>query len=165
VPGATLDKNGIRPFTSAGAIQLNELTNSTATPTFGKNVPSSTLTDPAVLEGWGRARLQLGVTPSAAQHQLAPARGGERAAVVPRRRKFGNQTVTVDTPLQFRQQQLRRSVVLRQRASRCEPAQRRATTRSAACMTLKPSVVAQAPAGPTAPFVSRQTTAARDQYL
>ena len=41
-----LDANG-SPFNSAGQVQLNELTNSTSTPSFGKNVASSTLTDPA----------------------------------------------------------------------------------------------------------------------
>jgi hypothetical protein len=91
-----LDKNG-SPFNSAGAIQLNELTNSTATPTFGKNVPSSTLTDPTVLEGWGARGYNWEYTVSG-QHQLAP-----RVAVSGGwyRRKFGNQTVTVDNRYNF----------------------------------------------------------------
>jgi hypothetical protein len=86
-----LDGNG-SPFNSAGVIQLNELTNSTATPSFGKNVPSSTLTDPAVLNGWGVRGYNWEYTVSA-QHELAPrvsVNGGWY------RRKFGNQTVTVD---------------------------------------------------------------------
>ena len=88
---ADLDKNG-SPFNSAGAIQLNELTASTSTLTFGKNVPSSTLTDPGVLNGWGVRGYNWEYTVSA-QHQLAPrvsVNGGWY------RRKFGNQTVTVD---------------------------------------------------------------------
>jgi hypothetical protein len=91
-----IDGNG-SPFNSAGVIQLNELTNSTATPTFGKNVPSSTLTDPGVLEGWGARGYNWEYTVSG-QHQLAP-----RVAVSGGwyRRKFGNQTVTVDNRYNF----------------------------------------------------------------
>jgi hypothetical protein len=91
-----LDRNG-SPFTSAGVIQLNELTNSTATPSFGKNVPSSTLTDPAVLEGWGARGYNWEYTVSG-QHQLAP-----RVALSGGwyRRKFGNQNVTVDNRYNF----------------------------------------------------------------
>src|SRR5437867_1867288 len=48
-----LDGNG-SPFDSVGNIQLAELTNSTATPSFGKNIPSSTTTDPSLLTGWGK---------------------------------------------------------------------------------------------------------------
>jgi hypothetical protein len=91
-----LDKNG-SPFDSAGHIQRNELTDSTATPTFGKNVPSSTLTDPNVLEGWGVRGYNWEYTVSG-QHQLAPRvslNGGWY------RRKFGNQTVTVDNRYNF----------------------------------------------------------------
>ena len=91
-----LDGNG-SPFNSAGVIQLNELTNSTSTPTFGKNVPSSTLTDPAVLNGWGVRGYNWEYTVSA-QHELAPRvsiNGGWY------RRKFGNQTVTVDNRYSF----------------------------------------------------------------
>ena len=91
-----LDGNG-SPFNSTGVIQLNELTNSTATPTFGKNVPSSTLTDPAVLEGWNVRGYNWEYTVSG-QHQIAP-----RVAVSGGwyRRKFGNQTVTVDNRYSF----------------------------------------------------------------
>ena len=91
-----LDGNG-SPFSSAGVIQLNELTNSTATPTFGKNVPSSTLTDPAVLNGWGARGYNWEYTLSA-QHEIAPrvsVNGGWY------RRKFGNQIVTVDNRYSF----------------------------------------------------------------
>ena len=91
-----LDGNG-SPFNSAGVIQLNELTNSTATPTFGKNVPASTLTDPAVLDGWGVRGYNWEYTVSG-QHQLAA-----RVAVSGGyyRRTFGNQTVTVDNRYSF----------------------------------------------------------------
>jgi hypothetical protein len=91
-----LDGNG-SPFNSGGVIQLNELTNSTSTPTFGKNVAASTLTDPAVLEGFGVRGYNWEYTVSG-QHQLAP-----RVAVSGGwyRRKFGNQTVTVDNRYNF----------------------------------------------------------------
>jgi hypothetical protein len=91
-----LDGNG-SPFDSSGHIQLNELTNSTATPTFGKNVPSSTTTDPATLNGWGVRGYNWEYTVSG-QHQIAPrvsVNGGWY------RRKFGNQTVTVDNRYSF----------------------------------------------------------------
>ena len=86
-----LDGNG-SPFTSGGVIQLNELTNSTSTPSFGRNIPSSTTTDSAVLEGW-HARLYNWEYTVSAQHELAP-----RVSVSAGwyRRKFGNQTITVD---------------------------------------------------------------------
>jgi hypothetical protein len=91
-----LDGNG-SPFDSAGHIQLNELTNSTATPSFGKNVPSSTLTDSSVLNGWGVRGYNWEYAVSV-QHELAPrvsVNGGWF------RRKFGNQTVTVDNRYSF----------------------------------------------------------------
>ncbi|MBZ5556380.1 MAG: carboxypeptidase-like regulatory domain-containing protein [Acidobacteriia bacterium] len=89
------DGNG-SPFDSAGHIQLNELAAST-NPSFGKNVPSSTLTDPAVLSGWGVRGYNWEYTVSA-QHEIAPrisVNGGWY------RRKFGNQTVTVDNRYSF----------------------------------------------------------------
>jgi hypothetical protein len=91
-----LDGNG-SPFTSGGVIQLNELTNSTSTANFGKNIPSSTTTDPGVLNGWGVRGYNWEYTVSA-QHELAPrvsVNGGWY------RRKFGNQTVTVDNRYSF----------------------------------------------------------------
>src|SRR5204863_467413 len=91
-----LDLNG-SPFDSSGHIQLNELTASTSTPSFGKNIPSSTLTDPAVLTGWGRRSYNWEYAVSA-QHELAPRvsiNGGWF------RRKFGNQTVSVDNRYNF----------------------------------------------------------------
>ena len=86
-----LDGNG-SPFDSAGHVQLNELTPSTSTPTFGKNIPSTTLTDPAVLSGWGSRAYNWEYAISA-QHELMPrvsVSGGWY------RRKFGDQTITVD---------------------------------------------------------------------
>ena len=76
---------------------MNELTNSTSTPSFGRNIPSSTTTDPAVLEGWGARAYNTEISVSA-QHELAPrvsVSGGWY------RRKFGNQTVTVDNRYSF----------------------------------------------------------------
>jgi hypothetical protein len=90
-----VDKNG-SPFNSAGVLQTNELTAST-NPSFGRNVPSSTLTDPAVLDGWGARGYNWEYTVSG-QHQLAPRvsiNGGWY------RRTFGNQTVTVDNRYNF----------------------------------------------------------------
>src|SRR5213078_557119 len=84
-------------FTSAGVIQLNELTNSTATASFGKNQTTSTVTDPALLTGWN-ARGYNTEWAFSGQHQLAPRvsiNGGWY------RRKFGNQTVTVDNRYGF----------------------------------------------------------------
>jgi len=91
-----LDGNG-SPFDAAGNIQLNELTSSPATPTFGKNIPASTTTDPSVLTGWRKRGYNWEYTISA-QHELAP-----RVAVSGGwyRRKFGNQTVTVDNRYNF----------------------------------------------------------------
>ncbi len=104
-----LDGNG-SPFNSAGQIQLNELVNSTTTPNFGKNIASTTTTDPSVLQGFGKRGYNTEWSFSV-QHQLAPRialNGGWF------RRSFGNQT----------EQQLRRAV-LRERAGRSKPARRR----------------------------------------
>jgi hypothetical protein len=86
-----LDKNG-QPFDAAGNLQLNELTPSAATPNFGKNIATTTVTDPATLNGWGVRQYNWEYTVSA-QHELAPrvsVSGGYY------RRWFGNQTSTVD---------------------------------------------------------------------
>jgi carboxypeptidase family protein len=91
-----LDGNGT-PFNSAGQIQLNELTNSTSTPSFGKNQPQSTLTDPSVLSGWGKRGFNNEWSISV-QHELMPRvslNGGWF------RRSYGNQTVTVDNRYNF----------------------------------------------------------------
>jgi hypothetical protein len=80
------------PFDAAGNLLLNELTPSASTPNFGKNIASTLTTDPAVLSGWG-ARAYNWEYAISGQHELAPRvslAGGWY------RRKFGNQTVTVD---------------------------------------------------------------------
>ena len=85
-----LDGNGL-PLDANGNIQFNELGVSTATPTFGRNV-STTSYDPGVLNGWFKRGYNLEYS-VAAQHQLAPrisVNGGWF------RRKFGNQTFTDD---------------------------------------------------------------------
>jgi hypothetical protein len=85
-----LDLNGL-PFDANGNIQLNELTDSTATPTFGRNVSTQSY-DPEVLNGWGKRGYNIEWT-VAAQHQLADrlsVNGGYY------RRTFGNQTFTDD---------------------------------------------------------------------
>jgi carboxypeptidase family protein len=90
-PWRDLDGNG-SPFDSAGHLQVNELSPSAATPNFGKNIPTTTVTDPAVLNGWGVRAYNWEYAVSA-QHELAPrvsVSGGWY------RRTFGNQTVTVD---------------------------------------------------------------------
>jgi len=86
-----LDANG-SPFNPDGSIQLNELTASTATPNFGKNVATTTTTDPAILSGWGARGYNWEYTISA-QHELMP-----RVSIAGGwfLRQFGNQTVTVD---------------------------------------------------------------------
>jgi hypothetical protein len=91
-----LDGNG-SPFNSAGQIQLNELTNSVSTPSFGKNLPASTTTDPSVLNGWGKRGYNTEWSLSV-QHELMPRvslNGGWF------RRSYGNQTVTVDNRYNF----------------------------------------------------------------
>jgi hypothetical protein len=91
-----LDANG-SPFNSSGQIQLNELTNSTSTPSFGKNQPASTTTDPSVLNGWGKRGYNTEWSLSV-QQEVAPRvslNGGWF------RRSFGNQTVTVDNRYNF----------------------------------------------------------------
>src|SRR4051794_18627246 len=86
-----LDANG-SPFNPDGSIQLNELTASTATPNFGRNVATTTTTDPAILSGWGARGYNWEYTISA-QHELMP-----RVSIAGGwfLRQFGNQTVTVD---------------------------------------------------------------------
>jgi hypothetical protein len=88
---ADLDKNG-SPFDSAGKLQFNELTPSASTPNFGRNIATTTVTDPATLNGWGVRQYNWEYAVSA-QHELAPRvsiSGGYF------RRWYGNQTVTVD---------------------------------------------------------------------
>ena len=89
-PWADLDGNGL-PFNASGNLQLNELSPSASTATFGKNV-STTSTDQDTLNGWLKRGYNWEYTVSA-QHQLA-----ERVSVNAGyyRRKFGNQTFTDD---------------------------------------------------------------------
>jgi len=86
-----LDGNGL-PLDTNGNIQFNELTNSAATPTFGRLTVPTTQYDPAVLNGWGKRGYNDEIT-FAAQHQLADrisVNGGYY------RRTFGNQTFVDD---------------------------------------------------------------------
>ncbi len=87
---ADVDRNGL-PLDSNGNIQFNELAPSIATPTFGRNV-STTSYDPDVLNGFGKRGYNLEYS-VAAQHQLA-----DRVSVNGGyfRRTFGNQTFTDD---------------------------------------------------------------------
>jgi hypothetical protein len=89
-PWTDLDRNG-SPYDGNGNIQFNELTNSVQTPTFGRNV-STTSYDPDVLNGWGRRGYNWEYTASL-QHQLAD-RVSVNAGYF--RRSFGNQTFTDD---------------------------------------------------------------------
>jgi hypothetical protein len=84
------DGNGL-PLDANGNIQFDELGTSTATPTFGRNV-STTSFDPDVLDGWFKRGHNIEYT-IAAQHELTP-----RAMVYGGwfRRSFGNQTFTDD---------------------------------------------------------------------
>jgi hypothetical protein len=89
-PWTDLDGNGL-PLDASGNIQFNELSPSPQTPTFGRNV-STTTTDPGVLNGWGKRGYNMEYS-VAAQHQIA-----ERMSVNGGyyRRSFGNQTFTDD---------------------------------------------------------------------
>jgi hypothetical protein len=89
-PWIDRDGNGL-PLDANGNIQFNELSASTATPTFGRNV-STTSYDPEVLNGWHKRAYNLEWT-VAAQHQLA-----DRVSINGGyfRRTFGNQTFTDD---------------------------------------------------------------------
>jgi hypothetical protein len=89
-PWTDLDGNGL-PFDSNGNLQLNELSPSISTPTFGKNV-STTKTADEVLNGWGKRGYNWEYTVSA-QRELA-----DRVSVNGGyfRRTYGNQTFTDD---------------------------------------------------------------------
>jgi len=89
-PWNDLDKNG-SPFDAAGNVQINELSPSASTPTFGKNISTSSY-DPSVLNGWNKRGYNLEYT-VAAQHQLA-ARVSLSGGYF--RRTFGNQVFTDD---------------------------------------------------------------------
>ena len=92
-------------------------------------MPSSTLTDPKVLDGWGARGYNWEYTVSG-QHQLAP-----RVAVNGGwyRRSFGNQTVTVDNRYNFANNSYDgRSASTRRSIRTCPTA---AATRCAACTT------------------------------
>lgn len=89
-PWTDVDGNGL-PLDADGSIQFNELRDSAATPTFGRNV-STTRYDPDVLDGWFKRGYNVEWT-VAAQHQLLDRlsiNGGYY------RRTFGNQTFTDD---------------------------------------------------------------------
>jgi hypothetical protein len=85
-----VDRNGL-PLDANGNIQFNELTASTQTATFGRNV-STTSYDPEVLNGWSKRPFNYEYS-VAAQHQL-----GDRVSLNGGyyRRTFGNQTFTDD---------------------------------------------------------------------
>ena len=86
-----LDGNGL-PLDTAGNIQFNELTNSAATPTFGRLTVPTIQYSPDLLDGWGKRGYNNEMTISA-QHQLADrisVNGGYY------RRTFGNQTFVDD---------------------------------------------------------------------
>ena len=137
----------------------NELTNSTSTPSFGKNVPSSTTDRSGGAQRLGHARLQLGIHGQRAARARA-ARVGQRRLVPPLVRQpdgHGRQ------PLQLRQQQLRRPV-LRQRAGRSEPAGRR---RLPGVRPLRPEAVGgrRRTCRPTARFTFSYELRRRDEHL
>src|SRR5437773_4985306 len=84
------DGNG-SPLDAGGNIQFNELGTSTATPTFGRNI-STTSYDPSVLNGWFKRGYNMEYT-VALQHELAPRMSVSGSWF---RRSFGNQTFTDD---------------------------------------------------------------------
>jgi len=85
-----LDGNG-SPIAANGTLQFNELGTSTATPTFGRNV-STTSYNADVLNGWFKRGYNMEYT-IAAQHQLAPRMSINGGWF---RRSFGNQIFTDD---------------------------------------------------------------------
>lgn len=85
-----LDGNGL-PFDANGNIQLNELTPSAATATFGRNV-STISYDPNVLNGWGKRGYNVEWT-FAAQHALTDRMSLSGGYF---RRTFGNDTFVDD---------------------------------------------------------------------
>jgi len=89
-PWTDVDGNGL-PLDANGNIQFNELSASTSTPTFGRNV-STTSYDPGVLNGWFKRGYNMEYT-VAVQHQLAPRISVNGSWF---RRSFGNQTFTDD---------------------------------------------------------------------
>ena len=121
-PWTDRDLNGL-PLDADGNIQFGELAASTSTPTFGRNV-STTTTDPGVLNGWHKRGYNMEYT-VAAQHQLAnriSINGGYY------RRTFGNQTFTDD--LRYDSSSYDRSASRHRSTRGCPTA---ATTRCAAC--------------------------------
>jgi hypothetical protein len=90
-PWTDIDGNGL-PFDPAGNLQFNELSNSTATATFGRLTVPTTRYSEDLLRGWGKRGYNNELT-FAMQHQLAnrvSVNGGYF------RRTFGNQTFTDD---------------------------------------------------------------------
>jgi hypothetical protein len=90
-PWTDRDGNGL-PFDANGNIQLNELSNSASTPTFGRLTTPTTQYSPDLLRGWNKRGYNMEYT-IAAQHQLADrisVNGGYY------RRTFGNATFTDD---------------------------------------------------------------------
>lgn len=86
-----LDGNG-SPFDANGVIQMNELTPSASSPNFGRIIPTTTTTDPAILDGWHKRPYNWEYT-FTIQHELVPrvsVSGGYY------RRWFGNQRFTDD---------------------------------------------------------------------
>ena len=80
------------PFDANGNLLLNELSPSLATPTFGQNIPTTSSTDPAVLNGWEKRGYNWEYTGSV-QHELSP-RWSVDADLF--HRSYGNQTFTED---------------------------------------------------------------------
>jgi hypothetical protein len=85
-----IDLNGL-PFDSNGNLQLNELTASASTPTFGRNVTTQSY-DPSVVDGWFKRGYNWEYT-VAAQHEIVPRVALNGGYFI---RWFGNQTFTDD---------------------------------------------------------------------
>jgi hypothetical protein len=88
------DGNG-SPFDANGNLELNELTKSANSANFGNLVPTTTTTDPATLNGFGKRPYNWEYSASV-QHQLFPRIGVNGDWY---RRSFGNQTFTEDPRL------------------------------------------------------------------
>ena len=115
-----LDSNG-SPFDAAGAHPAERADRlDRRRRTSARTSPSSTTTDPAVLDGWGARGYNWEYTVSG-QHELAPRVSVDGGWY---RRKFGNQTVTVDNRYSFAKGSYD-GPFCAERAGRSEPAWRR----------------------------------------
>ena len=124
--GRDLDGNG-SPFDAAGNIQLNELTDSTSTPNFGRNVADDAPDRSRRCSKAGARAATTGNTPSARSTSCCRASRSTAAGTAASSATRPSPSISATAS----QEQLRWPV-LHQRAGRSEPARTAAATRSAA---------------------------------